>query len=678
LFAVSLPSGEGGHGHHTASAILALEAFDAAADSSRFPSHAKTLGSWQVKKIVWNTFQFGSNNTTSPDQLKLNVGVPLPLLGKSTGEFAAASRSMHKCQGFGTAAVNSEIIEYFKLLKGDSASKNLFAELDFSWNRLKDGGKMQKLIATCIRKFNPAKPEKSAELLGQILIAIRNIQANSRDDIMWKKVKMSEVQELLLAVCGIRIEVLAGQVVMVPANAQTLKVRMINRSAVSVLVEKIRFPDKDSLIGLELPFNQSREISHPFQLDLQAPLSSPSWLKLPSRENLYTLEWPNDLLDPATSREAGCEFTLRIAGVAFNTKVPLHYKWTDPVKGEQEQAVEVLPPVCVSFSEPLYLLSRGDTVAITITAEANIPAYKGKLRLNIPDIFQVEPSFIELDIQQARQRNSYQFKIHSPLRSFNQKLTAELEVEPGIWTPAQSIQRSAYDHLPPLHLLSPAEAQILKFESRAKLQSIAYIPGSGDDIAGILKQLGYMVTILPAESLGTADLSNYSAIVTGVRAYNVSEEPGNQHPKLMQFVQQGGTLLVQYNTNSRIGPMKSKMGPYPFEISRNRVTDENAPVNFLLPSHPVLHHPYPINPSDFEGWVQERGIYFAEQCAPEYQKPLAFSDPGESALDGSLIIVQHGKGYFVYTGLSFFRQLPAGVPGAIRLFINLLSIPAEK
>jgi hypothetical protein len=207
---------------------------------------------------------------------------------------------------------------------------------------------------------------------------------------------------------------------------------------------------------------------------------------------------------------------------------------------------------------------------------------------------------------------------------------------------------------------------------------VAYIEGAGDDVPACLKQIGYHVTILTDELLTSENLSKYNAIITGVRAYNTNKRLQANYQKLMDYVKNGGNLIVQYNTNNQLGSVTAKIGPYPFAISRDRVTDENASVTFVKPLSPALIYPNPISPSDFDGWVQERGIYFAKDWDSNYESILAMNDPGEKANEGSLLISKYGKGNFVYTGLVFFRELPAGVPGAYRLFVNLISLPARK
>ncbi len=670
-------TGEGGHGHHTASALLAAEAFEKSANPDIFPNQVKQWGTWQVKKLYWNTFQFGSNNTTGPDQIRLNVGHPLPLLGKSTGEIAAASRSMHKSQGFGTAAVSGEITEFFKPLKGDTSGRDIFERLDFSWNRFKGTAHIGKSVDACRRNFDPFHPERSAKRLAAIYRLLQKIQTNDHELLLWKRVKSAEVLRLLMAVCGLRLEALSATASLIPGTGQKLTLRLINRSDINVVLEEIHFPDRDSTAALALPCNKQIDISHHFNLNTTQPLTSTWWFQRSSSDARYVPDNKGYLTDNGASARFSCGIKLRIAEVEAAVILPVQYKWTDPVKGELIQDVEVLPPVTVTFPADACLMTMHDSASISLTVQAHTAGFNGKLSL-IAEGLEIQPAYAMVNLSEAGKKVNYQFTVSSKAAQINTKIMAVLEPENGNKTNAISIQRANYDHLPPLHLMEPAGMKLVKFNCQIQRAKIGYIPGSGDEIPGVLKQLGYQVTILPATQLDTADLSAFSVLITGVRAYNVNDQLAVQHEKLMNFVKNGGNMIVQYNTNNRVGPLKSKIGPSAFEISRNRVTDENAPVKMLLPTHPVFKSPNLITNADFEGWVQERGVYFADQFGSEYSCPLGFNDPGESQQTGSLIITQHGKGNFVYTGLSFFRQLPAGVPGAIRLFVNLLHLPPAE
>jgi hypothetical protein len=235
-----------------------------------------------------------------------------------------------------------------------------------------------------------------------------------------------------------------------------------------------------------------------------------------------------------------------------------------------------------------------------------------------------------------------------------------------------------YDHIPPIHYFYQDAVKLLNIDLKTAGRKIGYIEGAGDKVGMALMQMGYEVTYLKEKDVNEAYLRQFDAVITGVRAYNVHEYLYDKYETLMHYVEEGGNLIVQYNTNNNLGNVKSRIGPFPFNISRNRVTDERAPVVFLQPDHPVLNTPNKITLADFEGWIQERGIYFADALDQHYAAPLGMSDNGEQQQKGSLIIADHGKGKFVYTGLVFFRELPAGVPGAYRLMANIIALNNKK
>jgi hypothetical protein len=239
------------------------------------------------------------------------------------------------------------------------------------------------------------------------------------------------------------------------------------------------------------------------------------------------------------------------------------------------------------------------------------------------------------------------------------------------------LSKTNYDHIPDIYYNYQQRSRVVKMDLNISGSRVGYIAGAGDKVPEALEQMGYEVVQLSEQDITPQNLRSLDAIVTGVRAYNTNQWLSNSYDVLMQYVQDGGVLLVQYNTNNSIGPVKAKISPYPFTISRNRITDEKAAVNFLLPNHQVLQYPNKITTQDFDGWVQERSIYHAENIDPAYEKILSMKDPGEAAQSGSLIVAKYGKGQFVYTGLVFFRQLPAGIPGAFRLLANLLAKPAN-
>lgn len=667
-------TGEGGHGHHTASAILALEAFDAAADPSRFPEQLKTTETWQARRIFWNTFNFGTTNTTAPNQLKMDVGVFNPLLGKSYGEIASESRSMHKSQGFGSARQRGQNLEYFKLLKGDSAKNDVMEGVNTSWGRFKGTEKIRKAIADCIAAYQPMKPEKSLERLAAIYKLIAALDESDKVLALWKTQKLKETQELIVSCAGLWLEATAGDYTGISGKQASVTVQALNRSAQSISLTGISYGnDSDTSMTLGLKTNELYTFKR--KITVPAQLSGPYWLEQPHEAGIYTVKQTSLIGQPENDPAVTVAFQIRVGDLTLSVRRPLSYKFTDPVKGEVYRPFEVLPPATVQFPEKVFVFADQKAKVIPLTIKANAANVEGELKVLVSGPMKVDYKN-SFKLGAKGEETVVEVTVTPQGASGEGRLDAQLLI--GGETFNKSIRRIDYDHIPSQFVLSDATAGLLMLDLKRAGINVGYIPGAGDDIPSSLKQAGFQVNMLSDEALLREDLSRYDAIVTGVRAYNTNERLQVHYGKLMDYVHNGGNLLVQYNTNNRIGPVLAKMGPYPFTISRDRVTDEKAAVKFLNDKHPALNYPNSISPKDFEGWVQERGIYFATETDKNYEALLSMNDPEEKASEGSLIVAKYGKGNFVYTGLAFFRELPAGVPGAYRLFVNLLSLPKNN
>jgi LmbE family N-acetylglucosaminyl deacetylase len=667
-------TGEGGHGHHTASAILALEAFDAAADPRRFPEQLAYTEVWQAKRIFWNTFNFGGNNTTAPDQLKIDVGAYNPLLGKSYGEIAAESRSNHKSQGFGSAKGRGASIEYFKLLKGSPVQTDLFEGIDQTWKRCNEKA-VQELIESCIHNFNPRSPELSVPRLTEIYKELsKKSESASPERAYWAAQKLKETETLLLACSGIWLEATAKDFSGIPGNKINISSQIIIRNKGEAKLEKISYwQQSDTLLGVTLKTNELITYKHSELIPAGTPFSTPYWLVEKHEVPSFVVRNQTLIGKPENESALKVIFSLEIAGLHLQIERPLVYKTTDPVKGEVYRPFEILPPATVNISEKVYVFSSPGAKTVQFTIKANAPDIHGSIQLKVPDGWNLVIKNPEFNLVSNGDEITVEASITPGKNAGTGKLLASLLINGVKYD--KSIQRIEYDHIPYQFILSDAESGLVNINLRKTGTAVAYIPGAGDDVPAALKQIGYNVTMLSNELLSTENLSKYSAIITGVRAYNTNQRLQLNYARLMEYVKNGGNLIVQYNTNNQLGGLTSKIGPYPFTISRDRVTNENAAVTFLNPKSPALTFPNPITSSDFEGWVQERGIYFAKDWDKNYETVLSMNDPNENPSAGSLLIGKYGKGNFVYTGLVFFRELPAGVPGAYRLFVNLISLP---
>lgn len=670
-------TGEGGHGHHTASAILAVEAFDAAADPKKFPEQLNTLEVWQAKRIYWNTFNFGGTNTTAPNQVKMDVGVFNPLLGKSYGEIAAESRSMHKSQGFGSGKQRGSNLEYFKLLKGDSVKNDIFEGINTSWGRLKGTEKIQKTIDECIKKFNAQTPEKSVSELVSVYKQLSALDEKDSNLKYWKKQKLKETEILLLACSGLWLEAFSTDYIGIPGHDANIVVQIVNRNNNEVKLNKVNYLQSDTVTSFFLKANEMYTLKRKEKILSTLPYSNPYWLNEKHDVGIYTVKDHSLIGKPENDAAQKIIFDIHISDLNLKISRDLVYKYTDPVKGEIYRPFEVLPPATVNISEKVFVFSGANAKTVLLTVKANQNNFEGNLQLKASNGWNIVIKDPTIKLKNKNDEIVIEATITPEKNAANGTLEAFI-TDADNNTFNKSIKRIEYDHIPYQFILSNAEAGLINIDLKTTGVNIGYIAGAGDDVPAALKQIGYNVTMLTDELLLNEDLTKYNAIVTGVRAYNTNNRLQIHYNKLMNYVKNGGNLIVQYNTNNRIGPVKANIGPYPFTISRDRVTDEKAEIKFINEKHSALNFPNQITAKDFDGWIQERGIYFATEIDKQYETVFSMSDPGEKASEGSLIIAKSGKGNFVYTGLVFFRELPAGVPGAYRLFVNLLSLPQNK
>jgi LmbE family N-acetylglucosaminyl deacetylase len=669
-------SGEGGHGHHTASAILANEAFAAAADPTRFVEQLKYVQPWQVKRILWNTFNFGNTNTQREDQYKLDVGGYNPLLGKSYGEIAAESRSQHKSQGFGVPAGRGEALEYFTATKGDQPKNELLEGIDISWKKIAGGEGIEKMVNALASSFDFLHPENSVKGLVQLYKALNGLPAG-----YWRDKKLSETKQLIEQCSGLWIDVFTTEQFAVQTDSIRFNFQFNNRLGVNASIKGFSVDGYDSLMNLPLTRNRNINFNKSFFVPAVKPITQPYWLENKMEQGYFNVNDQTKIGIPDVQPSYIVNVKANIEGEDFSFSKPVKYKFTDPVRGELYWPLVVVPPVLITPSEDLKIVVNGnDTANGSVSLKGLKKDFTGKIvALSAIDMKPVATvSFNSQRIRVSSKNQVVGFNYMSnKIKTSNTILIAVTD------TTGNNLIKSdrhevKYDHIPPINYFHDAEValKVLNVETYGK--KIGYIVGAGDKVPEALEQMGYEVNRLNLKEISKNTLDKFDAIIVGVRAYNTLDWIGNYYDKLMKYVEQGGNLIVQYNTNNFISNVRSKIGPYDFTITRNRVTDENAPVTFLKPEHPALNFPNKINQDDFKGWVQERSIYDAADTTGKFEKILAMNDPGEKPDDGSLLIAKYGRGYFTYTGLVFFRQLPAGVPGAYRLLANLIALNRKK
>lgn len=662
-------TGEGGHGHHTASAILANEAFAAAADPRRFPEQLKYVSVWQVKRVLWNTFNFGGNNTIRDDQFRIDVGAYNPLLGKSYGEIAAESRSQHKSQGFGVPASRGQSFEFFQTTKGDAPANELTDGVNTGWSRVKGGAGIEKMIAGVLSQFDLLHPEKSVKGLVELYKAMEKLPSS-----VWTEQKLKEVKHLIAQCSGLWMDAYTTDAFAVQTDSVKINIAVNNRLGAAIQWRSLAVDAFDTTLSATLARNVNQTFSKTFFVPLSKPVTQPYWLEKPMEEGTYTVADQQKIGQPDASPAYEARFELTIEGLAINYSLPVRYRFTDPVRGELYQPMVVIPPFSVKPEQELYVLKNGADWKRALQFKSN--KTNGHFLLYDENGNAIDAGPFS---QKGVIRNwSSLFDIASPVDSTRHAYAdANFQFRSAYFYdktghPALGQTTIRYDHIPTQTYFTEASNRYVKVDLKTAGKQVGYIPGAGDKVPEALEQMGYEVTILTEKELARNNLDRFDAILTGIRAYNTNEWMGGFYDKLMKYVENGGNLIIQYNTNNFISSIASKIGPYPFSISRNRVTNEAAPVLFLKPEHSVFHFPNTITPDDFKGWIQERSVYDALNWDKKYQPLLTMNDPGEKSDEGSLIVADYGKGKFVYTGLVFFRQLPAGNPGAYRLLANLI------
>jgi LmbE family N-acetylglucosaminyl deacetylase len=668
-------TGEGGHGHHTASAILANEGFEAAADPTRFPEQLKYVSVWKAKRVLWNTFNFGGTNTTREDQFKIDVGGYNPLLGKSYGEIAAESRSQHKSQGFGVPSARGESWEYFKAVKGDQPINDLMDGTQQNWQRVKGGEEIHHMIQGLVASFDLLHPDLSVEGLVKLYTAISKLE-----DSYWKTQKLKEVSALIAQCSGLFLDVTAAEQFAVQTDSVRLNFSFNNRLGSDAVLQRVIVDNFDSAFLKPLEKNRNLNFSKTIYVPSTKSLTQPYWLVNKMEEGSFNVTDQSLIGQPDVEPSFNAIIQLKIYGEKFNFLRPVKYKFTDPVKGELYQPLVVIPPIITSPEEDLRIvINEKESVSGTINLRGMKKGISGKVIAADPaskrplENFSFNPSTADFSVKNQVADISY--KGAAPKK--------DATILMGVLTADQFLLSNdrheiKYDHIPWINYFHDASIDIKTVDLKIYNKKIGYIIGAGDKVPEALEQMGYDVTLLTNKELSKNNLEKFDAIITGVRAYNTNEWLNKYYSKLMKYVNEGGNLIVQYNTSNQIGPVRAKIGPYDFTINRTRVSDETAAVKFLKPEHPAFNFPNKLTGDDFKGWIQERSIYHASDTSGKFEKLIEMADPGEKSDNGSLLVAKYGKGYFTYTGIVFFRQLPAGIPGAYRLLANLIALNKKK
>ena len=661
------------HGHHTSSAMLSFEAFDLVGDASKYAETANEFGIWQPKRLLFNTswWFYGSREKfEKADKSKLlsvETGNYYPALGLSNGEIASLSRSMHKSQGFGSTGSRGGETEYLEFLKGDfpTDTTNPFDGINTTWSRIKGGEAIGKLLYPLAENFNFQDP---AAMVPQLLRAYELLQQT--EDTHWKNIKSEQLAQLILDCGGIYLEAVSETETINPKGMFKVSFEAINRSLNSVVLQKVTTVDGTPLdVSLKtLATNEGAKFEASITSKNEAP-SGPYWLNKKGTLGMYNA--PKQLIGlPETPAPEQVIFHLQIGRATLPITKNIVYKFNDPVDGEVYRPLQVLPEVTASIAEKVIIFADGATQDIPVTVRAGRDDISGTVQLNVPEGWTASPATQTFNLARTNETATLVYKL-TPSNNQSEGYIKPL-VQLGDRYFDKELVTIDYDHIPYQSVLLPSEAKVARLDIKKKGENIGYINGAGDAIPESLEQIGYTVTTVAPDKISEESLRDFDAVVIGIRAYNTVPELEFAQTALNNYVKNGGTVLVQYNTSHRL--VTKDIAPYPLSLSRDRVTDEFAEVTILEPKHPVLNFPNKIESSDFENWVQERGLYFPNDWDKAFTPILGMKDKGASTSKGSLLVAKYGEGHYIYTGLSFFRELPAGVPGAYRLFANLISI----
>jgi LmbE family N-acetylglucosaminyl deacetylase len=661
------------HGHHTASAMLSVEAFDLAAKADIYPKQAAKVGLWQPQRLFLNTswFFYGSREAfdkVDKSQLHtVDVGSYLPLLGKSVTEIAAEARSQHKCQGFGMLSNRGSNLEYLEHVKGSKpmSKTDLFAGINTTWTRVAGGAPIGKLLSKIAKSYNPAQPDASVPAL---IKALKMMEALPEG--YWKTVKIAELKQVIKSCLGLYLEASTSESSVAHLDSLAIHFEAINRSAMLVQLKSITCSTgaqykPDSV----LRNNQLYQANEKVMIGAQTPITAPYWLIEPWTTGMYKVTDEALRCLPETPRAVTATWEIMVAGHLIRYTEAAFYKKGEPAIGEVFEPIDVLPAACVSFDrQALYSTKQTETIKVRVqSTKANI---NGAVRIKAPQGWVITPAEHTFEVKQKGGNAEFVFAVTPLANAQRSVLTAEVVMDGKV--SSQSLNEIRYGHIPTQQVLLPAQLTYTPLQIKCTAKTVGYVMGAGDEVPKGLEQIGCAVTLLKSDDIVAEKLAKYDCVLVGIRAYNTRDELKFLNAALLAYVANGGTLIVQYNTTGEL--VLNDFAPYKLKLGRDRVTEEDAPVTMLEPRHSLLNTPNQIQPSDFDGWAQERGLYFPKEWGPEFAPIISCKDHTETTeLTGSILIADYGKGKYIYTGISFFRELPEGVPGAMRLLANLMS-----
>jgi hypothetical protein len=655
------------------------EAFSAAADRARFPEQLQWVQPWQAKRLMWNTFAFTAEQQKEEaaikDKLAVDLGEYSPELGYSYSQIAGMSRSQHRSQGMGAGEPKGSTKNYLVTIAGDRATKDVFEGINTTWSRLAGGAEVGALVEKARDNYSGQR----AEALLPLLVEARTKVAAMKDSLAVRK--LHEIDEAIALISGLWVDAAADKFAATPGSSLKISFTALARVPVQATLVGVKMTGMEGVPQLDiapvtLVYNQPSLYSLTVPVPQKERYSQPYWLVEPKDGAMYRVPDPQMIGNPESAPVLEAHFRVKIAGTEIEISRPVEHRYIDHIYGEQVRPLAIVPPVGVEL--PVQALVFGSPTArkIDILVKANTAKASGDVNLEAPTGWHIEPSTRHFDLNSVDEQTTASFTITPPSADAQGQVRAVATV--GERQVSSSTEVIAYPHIPFQTLFPPSDAKLVRASIRTLAKNIGYIVGAGDEVPSALRQIDCEVTFLSPDDLVRADLSKYDAIVTGVRAFNVRPDLRANYQRLFDYAHNGGTVVVQYNVLEG-GPfggnptLLDHVGPYPIKVSRDRVTVEDVPVNFPNPQNPLLHSPNEITERDFDGWVQERGLYFANEWDPKYESVLESHDPGEQPMAGGMLYAKYGKGVYIFSAYSWFRELPAGVPGAFRVFANMLS-----
>jgi len=663
------------HGHHTASAMLSVEAFDEVNNPTIFPNQLNHVSTCQPKRLFFNTswWFYGSKEkfekADKSNLAELNIGSYFTTLGKSNQEIAALSRSRHQSQGFGSTGTRGDEPEYLEFLKGQKLTdkNNLFEGIDTTWNRIEGGKQIGEILLNVEKSFNFKNPSSSINELIKAYNLIQNLK-----DSHWKKVKSEEIKKIISGCAGLYLEAISDVQEVTPGSTITVNIEATNRSIIPIKLTGIAaYPINISEISsIELKNNIPYKETLTLTLPETTNYTSPYWLEKQGTIGMYRVDNQENIGIPDVIRSVKTIFLIEISGTTIPFERNIVYKYNDNVKGEVYQPLDIIPMATSSLGEKVYIFNSDKSRSVTVKVKAGKNNINGVVSLDLPKKWTVSPSEIPFNIDLKDEEVLAVFSVKPP------KEASEIDIKSVVTINNKVFDQEKididYTHIYKQMVIQPATAKAIRLQIKTNNEKIAYIMGAGDEVPKSLEQMGYVVDVIKPEMISTSLLANFDVVITGIRAYNVVNTLATKQKILLDFVKNGKTMIVQYNTLGEL--VTNEIAPFKLKISRDRVTDENAEVRFLVPNHSILNFPNKITTEDFKGWTQEQGLYYPNEWDKSFTPILSANDKDESPKDGALLVAKYGKGNYIYTGLSFFRELPAGVSGAFRLMANLIAI----